>query len=163
MVSPLKPKHTKIYSMQSLPPLLVSSYQIKLIYFLIQQKNFFLESIYILINTYVIGFYKFSGMKRSPDLQSERISWILANFDSSNCSVFTEIQIGFINSSLGPSLTLAPNQLACEGIEALHFVSLIVKSTFLSISQSSTKIKFVKLFNPAFTDVKLEIKRVQKK
>lgn len=58
----------------------------------------------------------------------------------------------------------APNQLAFEGIEALHCVSLIVKSTFLSISQSSTKIKLVKLFNPALTDVVIQkIKSVQKK
>ena len=113
--------------------------------------------------SYVLGLYRFLGMKRSPDLQSARSSLILANFDSSNCSVFTEIQMGFINSSFGPSLTRAPNQFACEGIEALHFVSLIVKSTFLSISQSSTKIKLVKLFNPAFTDEKLKNKKVKKK
>jgi hypothetical protein len=58
----------------------------------------------------------------------------------------------------------APNQLAFEGIDALHCVSLIVKSTFLSISQSSTKIKLVNLFNPALTEVvRHEIKRVPKK
>ena len=102
-------------------------------------------------------------MKRSPDLQSTRSSLILTNFESSTWLAFTEIQIGFINSFLGPSLTRAPNQFACEGIEALHCVSLIVKSTFLSISQSSTKIKLVNLFNPALTDVMQEIKRAKKK
>ena len=102
-------------------------------------------------------------MKRSPDLQLSRSSLILANFESSTWLGFIEIQIGFINSLLGPILIRAPNQFACKGIEALHFISLLVRSTFLSMSQSSTTINLVKPFNPAFTDIKLEIKRVQKK
>ena len=70
----------------------------------------------------------------------------LQNFDE---TIKLVNEIGFINSFSGPSLMRAPNQLAFEGIDALHCVSLIVKSTFLSISQSSTKIKLVNLFNPA--------------
>ena len=130
--------------------------------FIIEQQNFFLESIYILINTLIIELYRSSGRKSNPDLQSASNSLILANFESSNCSFFTEIQIGLINSSLAPSLTRAPNQFAWAGIEALHFVSLIVKSTFLSISQSSTNIKSVKLFRPAWTDVQLQINMAHK-
>ena len=66
--------------------------------------------------------------------------------------------MGLINSLLDPSLTRAPNQLACDGMEALQFISLLVKSIFLSISQSSTKIKSVKLFTPALTDAQKKIK-----
>ncbi len=132
--------------------------------FTIQQQTLFWESIYILINTLVLNLYRFSGRKSSPDLQSSRSSLILTNLESSTWLAFTEIQKGSINSFLGPSLTRAPNQFACEGIEALHCVSLIVKSTFLSISQSSTKIKLVNLFNPALTDVVIqEIKSAKKK
>ncbi len=105
----------------------------------------------------------FSGRKRSPDLQFSRRALTLTNFDKRTCSAFTFIQTGLINSLLGPSLTRSPNQFEFEGIEALHLISLVVKSTFLSISQSSKEIKLVKLFKPAFTDVKLEIKRVQKR
>ena len=105
----------------------------------------------------------FSGRNSSPDLQSSRSSLILTNLESSTWLAFTEIQKGSINSFLAPSLTRAPNQFACEGIEALHCVSLIVKSTFLSISHSSTKINSVKLFKPALTTVEVETRMAKKK
>ena len=102
-------------------------------------------------------------MNKGPFLQSRSTFFILIIFESSNSSLFTEIQAGFINSLVGPSLTRAPNQFAWKGIEALHFISLVDESTFLSISHSSTKIKLVKLFRPALTEVKLKIKRIQEK
>ena len=74
----------------------------------------------------------------------------------------TKIQRGCINSSTAPSLTLAPNQFACAGIEALHSITFFSRSTFLSISQSSTKIKLVKPSKPAFTDEELKIRKVKK-
>ena len=105
----------------------------------------------------------FLSRKRGPFLHKRSTSFILFNFESSNRSPFTEIQGGFINSFLGSSLIRAPNQFAWNGIEALHFMSLVDESTFLSISHSSTKSKLVKLFKPASTEVKLEIKSAQKK
>ena len=47
-------------------------------------------------------------------------------------------------------------------MEALHFISLIFRSIFLSISQSSTKIKLVNLFNPALADERLQINMTPK-
>ena len=135
----------------------------QIITFTIQQQNFFWESIYILINTLVVWLYKFLWRNRGPDLQSRSTSFILFNFESINTSPFTKIQGGFINSFVGPSLIRAPNQFACKGIEALHFIPLVDESTFLSISHSSTKIKLLKWSKPAFTGVKQEIKRAQKK
>ena len=132
-----------------------------MIFFLVQQQNLFRESIYILINTLTLEIYGWSGRKINPDRQLWSNSLTLANFESINWSAFTEIHIGLINSLSGPSLTRAPNQLAWEGIEALHIVLFKFKSTFLSISHPSTKIKSVKLFRPAWTDVQLQIIRVQ--
>ena len=102
-------------------------------------------------------------MNRGPFLHTRSTSFISFNFESSNRSPFTEIQGGFINSFVGPSLTRAPNQFAWDGIEALHSMSFVDESSFLSISHSSTKSKLVKLSRPALTEVKLEIKSVQKK
>ncbi len=107
--------------------------------------------------------YGSSGRKSNPDLQSSSNSLTLANFESSNWSVFTGIQAGLINSFFDPSLTRAPNQFAWEGIEALHFVSSFVKSTFLSMSHSSINIKLVKLFRPALTDVQQQTHIKQKR
>ena len=128
---------------------------IKQIIFTIQHQNFFWESFYILINTLMLYLHKPSRRKINPDLQLSSSSLTLDNCESSNWSPFTEIQIGLINSLLGPSLTRAPNQFAWEGIDALHVVSSLLKSNFLSISHSSTKIRSVNLFKPASTDAKL--------
>ena len=116
-----------------------------------------------MINTLVIPIYRSLGRKSKPVLQSSSNSLTLANFDSYNWSAFIGIQRGLINSFLGPSLIRDPNQLAWEGIEALHFISLLVNEIFLSISHSSTNIKLVKLSRPAWTDEQLYIKNDKKR
>ena len=102
-------------------------------------------------------------MKSNPERQSFRTFLTLVNLNSLNLSSSMGVPPGLINSSLDPNLIRAPNQDPSLGKDALHLTSSFLKSIFLSINQSSTKIKFVNLFIPAFPALQVQKTRLKNK